>query len=48
MNENRKCTTKTSMCRGMLPEGHIIQQTTSLAELATITDKGKIRVHELM
>ena len=30
------------MCRGMLPEGHIIQQATSLAELATITDKGKI------
>ena len=26
----------------MLPEGHIIQQATSLAEMATITDKGKI------
>ena len=26
----------------MLPEGHIIQQATSLAEMATITDKGMI------
>ena len=26
----------------MLPEGHIIQQATSLAEMATITDKGRI------
>lgn len=30
------------MCRQMLPEGHIIQQATSLAEMATITDKGTI------
>ena len=30
------------MCRAMLPEGHIIQQANSLAEMATITDKGKI------
>ena len=30
------------MCRAMLPEGHIIQQATSLAEMATITDKGAV------
>ena len=31
----------------MLPEGHIIQQATSLAEMATITDKGMVSMHEL-
>merc|ERR1712131_291686 len=39
INQSRKCTSATQMCRQMLPEGHIIQQATSLAEMATITDK---------
>ena len=34
------------MCRAMLPEGHIIQQATSLEEMNSVTDKGTIFVTE--